>query len=227
MSLINEALKKAQHQRTGGPADAPPMPGGGSGGHRGNSGAPKGLLILLIAAAFVVIVLSVVATVYFVNRTPAAASAATVIASAPEGTVTLPQAVVAVPAPTPALSPVIISPVIVPIPATAPSLPAAAAVETATANPAVSTKAESTTPSPAEPVVAGSVADRINDYLDKLHVTGVRMSENGVSKVLMNDRVYRVNDVVSRVLGLKLTRIAADSLTFVDATGATYVKSLQ
>ena len=41
MSLINEALKKAQHQRTG-PSDAPPMPGG-SMGPRGGSGMPKGL----------------------------------------------------------------------------------------------------------------------------------------------------------------------------------------
>ena len=70
MSIINDALKKAQHQRTGSALDAPPMPGGGGSG-RGNQGMPKGMLVLIIAGAAVVIVLSVVATVYFVNRTPA------------------------------------------------------------------------------------------------------------------------------------------------------------
>ena len=52
---------------------------------------------------------------------------------------------------------------------------------------------------------------------------GIRSSGNE-SKVLMNDRVYRVNDIVDRNLGVKLTKVAPDSLTFTDANGATYVK---
>ena len=55
-------------------------------------------------------------------------------------------------------------------------------------------------------------------------MTGIRTSETG-SKVLMNDKVYRLNDLVDRKLGLRLVKIEADSLTFADATGATYVKS--
>lgn len=75
-----------------------------------------------------------------------------------------------------------------------------------------------------EPAVEGSLADRINTFVDKVRVTGIRTSDSG-SKVLMNDHVYRVNDVVDRKLGLRLVKIAPDSLIFADATGATYVKS--
>jgi hypothetical protein len=35
-----------------------------------------------------------------------------------------------------------------------------------------------------------------------------------------------VNEVVDRSLGLKLIKVEPDALTFSDATGATYLKSL-
>jgi hypothetical protein len=41
----------------------------------------------------------------------------------------------------------------------------------------------------------------------------------------MNDRVYRVNDTVERTLGVKLTKVEADQLTFADDNGLVYVKS--
>ena len=188
------------------------------------------------AGACVVIVISVVATVMFVNRTPAPK----VVAFAPA--VPVPVAVepkAAAPL-TPAPSPVVIAPVTIKIP-----LPVAPPVETppaprpvadntpAPAPAAASAAPVTTAPAPAaeapatvakEPVPEGSLADRINDYVDKLRVTGIRTSESG-SKVLMNDKVYRANDVVNRALGLRLVKIAADSLTFADASGATYVKN--
>jgi len=40
----------------------------------------------------------------------------------------------------------------------------------------------------------------------------------------MNDRVYRVNDVVDRNSGLRLVKVEKDSLTFADVHGVTYVK---
>jgi hypothetical protein len=42
----------------------------------------------------------------------------------------------------------------------------------------------------------------------------------------MNDHVYRVNDYVERTLGLKLTKIQEDMLTFADENGFEYTKSL-
>lgn len=64
----------------------------------------------------------------------------------------------------------------------------------------------------------------MNAFLDRLHVTGIR-SSGAESKVLMNDRVYRVNDVVDRALGLKLVKVSPDTLTFEDANGLTYTKT--
>jgi hypothetical protein len=40
----------------------------------------------------------------------------------------------------------------------------------------------------------------------------------------MNERVYRVNDIVERTLNVRLINAAADSLTFADERGVTYVK---
>ena len=40
----------------------------------------------------------------------------------------------------------------------------------------------------------------------------------------MNDRVYRVNEIVERTLGVRLTKVAVESLTFTDANGVDYVK---
>jgi hypothetical protein len=37
--------------------------------------------------------------------------------------------------------------------------------------------------------------------------------------------VYRLNDVVDYTLGLRLTKVTADGLTFTDANGTTYVKN--
>jgi hypothetical protein len=65
---------------------------------------------------------------------------------------------------------------------------------------------------------------RIGMFVDKAHVTGIRSSTTG-SKVLMNDKVYRLNDVVDRILDLRLVKIEPDSLTFADAHGTTYVKN--
>lgn len=239
MSLINEALKKAQHQRSG-PTDLPPMPGGGGAG-RGNSGMPKGIFVLMIAGAFVVVVISVVATVIFVNRSsaPKAVVASTPVQPVPSPAVTTsaPTEVKAPVVPAPETSSVAIAPVTIKIPlpaapvAPAPTptvvqaAPVAAAPTPAATTPATPATTEPTPAAATEPAATGSLADRIADYVDKLRVTGIRTSETGGSKVLMNEKVYRANDVVNRALGLKLIKITSDSLTFADATGATYVKN--
>ena len=234
MSLINEALKKAQHQRTGSPMDAPPMPGGGSGSGRRGQSMPTGTLVLLIAGATVVVVISVVATVYFVNRAPADKVAAIAVA----------KPVALKPAPSTDPSPVIIAPVIEQTPSPVIELPkpppeavaatpvtaapAAASTGTAAPGPESAAKAPDTQPATAAavqpPADQGSLADRIGTFIDKAHVMGIRASGTD-NKVLMNDHVYRINDVVDRKLGLRLVKIASDSLTFADANGVTYVKN--
>ena len=60
-------------------------------------------------------------------------------------------------------------------------------------------------------------------FIEAIRVTGIRSFGNE-SRVLMNDRVYRVNDIVERNIGLKLTAVNADSLVFTDPRGKTYFK---
>ena len=61
-------------------------------------------------------------------------------------------------------------------------------------------------------------------FVDAIRVMGIR-SSGGESKVLMNDRVYRVNDIVDRTLALKLIKVDPEMLTFSDPNGMIYTKS--
>lgn len=267
MSLINEALKKAQRlrleQQAGAAADAP------AGEIRKRARPMRAqTLVLLIAGASVLVVFSVVITVYLLNsEDEAPAFSPTVIVapppSAPLVDAAAPSPVIVAPvipnsttaAETPLqiepaaatnASPTIVVPDTVPdAPAPAPNVaPVASASESAS-----STAATASTTSPASPsAVAPSPAAsqplptpaaaklaaaveaiapdpdvRAQQFIDTLRVTGIRASGDD-SKVLMNDRVYRVNDIVDRTLGLKLIKVAPDSLIFSDPTGATYTK---
>ena len=65
--------------------------------------------------------------------------------------------------------------------------------------------------------------ERITAFVESVRVAGIR-SSGTESRVLMNDRVFRVNDIVERTLGVRLVKVEVDSLTFADANGTTYVK---
>ena len=65
---------------------------------------------------------------------------------------------------------------------------------------------------------------RIQTIVDGWRVAGIRSSGNE-SKVLLNERVYKLNDIVDRTNGLRLTKIASDQLTFTTADGIDYVKT--
>ena len=284
MSLINEALKKAQRVRTVDPVDVTAGPDGGMRIERRAPPRSTKTLLLYASGVLVLFVLAVVTTVYFINRpaprTPASAphplsasqsgtqppAAAPeivapklppppVMASAAESTpppiekpvvtpasappviaTTLPSAVAAVQAPppttvssAPAPRPIVSTPGPEPTPSpkASPAAPATvqarpvstvpAPAQTATTTPVVATQ------TPAAAPAAPKLDDRINLYLDALKVTGVRPSGTE-SRVLMNDRVYRVNDIVDRSLSLRLTKVEPGILTFTDANGMTYVK---
>ncbi|MES2692233.1 MAG: hypothetical protein V4773_02090, partial [Verrucomicrobiota bacterium] len=73
------------------------------------------------------------------------------------------------------------------------------------------------------PAAAAKTDERIAAFVDAIKVTGIR-SSGAESRVLMNDRVYKVNDIVERTLGVRLVKVAPDSLTFSDNNGFTYVK---
>jgi hypothetical protein len=226
MSLINEALKKAQRQRGGDSLkEVPGVHATPSGRIERRGAVPKGQMVLLLAAgAVVLVVLSAVVAVFIVNRSTAVSPKPVVVAAKTAPTVDLN-----------APSPTIVTPVIAPPPrvaeTTAPvsirSGAPEAEISTGTTGPELATTQE-VAPAPVSipPISRAPQADpKIWAFVDAIHVTGVRTSDK-VSKVLMNDHVYRVNDYVERTLGLKLTKIQEDMLTFADENGFEYTKSL-
>lgn len=240
MSLINDALKKAQRLRHEEPTGTLPPTSGAGAPRVAKRSQPRTSqqVVILAAAVVVLVVLTVVATVWLVNR-PAPPKPTTPVATAP-----------AKPKPaadTPAAVPVIIT--LANKPATAPLADAPATKPTQLAPPnLINLTPSASVPAPATPIAAATepaaapspeakpvVAppppaaepkpdEHIHAFVDAIRVTGIRSSGDD-SRVLMNDRVFRVNDIVDRGLGVRLTKVNPNSLTFTDSNGATYVKN--
>ena len=246
MSLINEALKKAQRDRAGSgstetPGGAGPGDGGGSQHQPASSGRPRGLTGLIVGgvlgcavAAFVIM--------QFLGKpeVPTAPAKAPAVATAPKPAAPAPAPAVA-PASTPAPTttpPVTAAATSTPAAEPAkPPAPATTAAVTAPATPPAKTEpapvpaaAVATTTPPATAPAAPATEEpakrdrRILAFVDAVRVTGIRQAGRD-SKVLMNDRVFRVGDLVDIPLGLKLSAVAAHQLTFTDEKGNDYVKN--
>jgi len=67
--------------------------------------------------------------------------------------------------------------------------------------------------------------ERITAFVEAMRIKSVRVA-GADSRVLINDRVYRVGEIIDRTLGIRLATVAASQLTFSDANGTTYVKYL-
>jgi hypothetical protein len=251
MSLINEALKKAQRLRNEDTADSS-ISGltGGIGVVRRGTPHTANTLVLVGSGALVLVVLSVVFTVYLLNRTSTppvtVATSSTTVKPAPAAPASLagteptaPAIVVpriAIPA-TPNSAPAEKS-AVPPAAATAvlssalsvPTAPAQTAIVTATPSailpppaPAVVTPAPPVQTAPVPALAPDTPDERITAFVESVRVTGIR-SSGAESRVLMNERVYRVNDIVERTMNIRLIKAAADSLTFSDPRGVIYVK---
>lgn len=219
MSLINDALKKAQKQRTGEAPTLASMPtiGGESPRHiaRRTSSSPFNPLLIGLGAAGLLIV--VVAAIFLLQDSsdPATDMAATPpVPAAPQPAASTP--VESRPAEPAFVLPIAAPPVVSTPPATVASSP----VPTA--------PAPQPEPAPAEPAPASlppaQLEPRAMTYIDNIRVAGIRASASD-SKVLMNDRVYRVGDTVDHELGLKLVGITTGSLTFEDRAGGQYTRN--
>ena len=246
MSLINEALKKAQRQRhENAPASATP---GAEGTPIEKRAQPKSAtsMLLIVAGAVVLVVASMVGTALWFTR-PSKSAAPTspkaVQATPTEASTDGPKVSLAVqPAPvsagvTEGSKPVPVAARVSPPPATGTPAATTTAIDAKAATPAAVTpiapSVASVEPAPAKTEVTPPVTapkphvakpdERIHQFVESLKVAGIR-SSGADSKVLMNDRVYRVNDYVDRSLGVRLTKVSSDSLTFTDENGATYVK---
>jgi hypothetical protein len=260
MSLINDALKKAQKMRTqDSAAVAPSLPGDGSGPVAKRARPmPARWLAGFVAGAAVLVAGSVLATVLWLRKPeatpalkpvppPAAAS------ESPAPSLPPPPAGKIEPAPAPvhaiaASTPTVVLPPPASASATAP-IAAKTEIQPAAALPAVTTSPPESTPPPVVPpsvppaseIHAPTLANaetrpapppapvakpdaRAQAFIDALRVTGIRASGSD-SKVLMNDRVFRLNDIVERTLGLRLTGVAADRLSFTDPNGLVYTRN--
>lgn len=236
MSLINEALKKAQRRQHEEQAMAAGA-GSASGTVRAR-GKPTSAQTLLVigAGAAALVVVSVVITVVLLNREtqPVSVAPAPKFAPAPVHQETL--------------SPVIVAPVI-PKPVAETTTIASSEPPSAASEPSIAPTQESlapkqtaettfgsivnaTEPAPAvsaapvtiPPIAGPAISQQVQAFVDAVRVAGIR-SSGADSRVLMNDRVYRVNDIVDRALGLKLVRVESDRLVFEDANGMSYEKT--
>ena len=218
MSLINDALKKAQNQR----ADLPPIPGPTPAPPRDAAEVPPPLrkgktpvsksILIGVTASLLCALISIAATLYILkdDAPPAPLQPAPAIAAV--------SAVVA-PAPAPAM------PVAAPL-VTAPLTPPVA-TEPA---PLVMTSPPAPLPSitvPPTPTVSAAAtkqtAARIQSFIARLRVNSIRISEAG-NKAIINERLFRANDVIEPSLGLKLVGIENGQLTFVDEAGNQYLR---
>ena len=259
MSLINEALKKAQRQRA---AEAGlEQPGPEPGAVVVARAAPRnartvalmtlGAGVAVLALALLTYVLTTHSSTVVTGPARPAVKAAP-IAQKPDS---------AQPATPPAEKPVTTEPV-----ASAPSVPPAppapviAAGTTSTTvstsapvvsppsdakapvqapepsamppptTPAVAAVVVPSTPVPPQPAVPAATAppapkpnEQVQAFVDAVRVTGIRASGED-SRVLMNGRHYRLNEVVERTLGIRLVKVEGNCLTFADPNGVTYLK---
>lgn len=222
MSLINDALKKAQKQRTGEspPLDKLPSIGGETPARIARRDKPAGpdpmvIWMGVVAAAILTVFVGGFFLVRWITTRPAT-----------------PAAVVASVAPTPALASSAAPALAVPVAsvASAPTAPVAAK-SVATPEPVIPVVEIKPVTAPPESEAAAKPvgpAPKMDSkaimFIDSLRVAGIRASSTD-SKALMNDRVYRIGDIVEHQLGLKLSAITSGSLTFEDEQGALYTRN--
>lgn len=227
MSLINDALKKAQRQRGDAPPapnapSAAPMPGPLSAAPSRNT-APASRPQLLLFGGGAALGLLLALGAFFLLRSPAPEPSAIPTAA--------PATADTAPTPTPladnltqtaptSSAPVTIAPPASPV--AAPPTPSEETLLTVSTLP----------PAPELPKVVSSAADgpppspslQMISAIEGFRIAGVRAAGTD-SKVLMNDRVYRVGDVVDHVNGIRIAAVTANSVTFTDRSGASYTRN--
>ena len=236
MSLINDALKKAQKQRTGEalPLASLPSVGGESAARIARSSKPGGANALILWAGAGAGGLLLVGGWFALRSTPADRAQKT--ESHPVQTAPAQSSVVR-PSASDSAAPVAFTLPVAPLPAEAkqpagqtPGSPPGTTVPPSPVakprdEPRRSAESEGgPSAAPAKPASALKLEPRAIQYIDNIKVAGIRASTTD-AKVLMNDRVYRVGSVVEAEMGLKLAGITANSLTFEDERGARYTRT--
>ncbi len=241
MSLINDALKKAQKQRTGEAPSLGSMPsvGGQSAASISRSGKSSGNPLLIPAGIGAgVLVLAIGGYFAFSGK------------SAPSSPLPAPSSAQTQPSSPNVGSPLVGGPSSAPsspLPAPSPAQPSTAAPTSPAFTLQAAPKSEPLVPAPVQatasipqashPTPQASVAQasepakpvlklepRAMTFIENIKVAGIRASATD-SKVLMNDRVYRIGDIVEHEMALKLVGITSNSLTFEDERGGRFTRT--
>ncbi len=228
MSLINQALRKAQHQRTPNrPATAADHASAPPSSYTASTSKP-GLLIGLVAGIALLIGLVAGLTIVVLRKEPAPVAQQAILPAAPAAQVESPaqaeQTIQPLAAPAPAL----------PVEQDNPSvlnelrLAREAAETKAAADAAAAQKAEATAlaaKQAADAKAAAKPSQDIIQWLGHAKVSGVRLSDNG-SKVILNNKAYSVGETVNVGLALKVLIIQEKRILFIDANGKKYLKQI-
>ena len=223
MSLINQALRKAQQQRTPSrPATAADHASASPTNYRGNSNQ-SGLLIGLVAGIALLIGLVAGLTIVVLRKDPAPVT----------------QQAATLPAPVKQIAPA--TPVFQPLapPTPAPTQPleqgspsvlndlrlARVAAEAKAAADATSAKQIEAAKQLAATKAAAKPSQDIIQWLGKSKISGVRLSTSG-NKVILNNKAYSVGETVNLGLGLKVLIIQEKRILFIDPNGKKYLKQV-
>lgn len=256
MSLINDALKKAERMRreqAGSPPEAS-EPATGRQAARKRPSIP--LTIGIVAGAATLVCLSVFLTLRIARKpvtsislptsshaieaedSPSVVSAKPLPSAAPLLIASNPGAAAPVPTHTSGSStPRITLPAsalpaahstpapqvtaILPAPVSAQAAPSTASGSPEISLVGISGPGTGTAITPGQGAIASPAAQAV---VNNLKIMGIRASGKE-SRVLINDRVYRVNDLVDSGLGLRLVEVSNDRLVFVDGNGARYFRN--
>jgi hypothetical protein len=247
MSLLNEALKKAQRQQhTEQQASARVIVQSSFAGTAPavtRTGMSTRLFTLLIAGAVVLVSGSVLGTVLLLRKPDAAKAApaplaltaptpAAPTAAAPQPAAIVTQATSAADAGSLAIRVAIPTPPVTPAPTEATPAPAPEPAATTTSEPvpaATPAPAAVTTPqiriASIDEDTAAARETAAYSVINAMRISGIRGTGTD-SRVLIDGRVYRINSVVDRTLGLRLTAVEADRLLFTDSRGTVFTRML-
>lgn len=246
MSLLNEALKKAQRQQhTEQQASARVIVQSSFAGTAPavtRTGMSTRLFTLLIAGAVVLVSGSVLGTVLLLRKPDAAKAAPAPLAltaptpaappaAAPQPAAIVTQATSAADAGSLAIRVALpAAPVTQQAEATPASVPEPAAAVTTTPVPAAApAPAAVTTPqiriASIDEDTAAARETAAYSVINAMRISGIRGTGTD-SRVLIDGRVYRINSVVDRTLGLRLTAVEADRLLFTDSRGTVFTRML-
>jgi len=219
MSLINQALRKAQQQRTPSrPATAADHASASHPNYTGNFNK-SGLLIGLVAGIALLIGLVAGLTIVVLRKDPAPVA---------QQAATLPAPAKQIAPATPVIQPLAVP--TQPLEQDSPSVLndlriARVAAEAKAAADATSAKQVEAAKQLAATKAAAKPSQDIIQWLGKSKISGVRLSTSG-NKVILNNNAYLVGETVNVGLGLKVLIIQEKRILFIDPNGKKYLKQL-